>query len=323
MLKYHIKVTLLIIVFFTATMAEAIVIRHDIDDKDYQKLAERYKDSITYNDGCVGTVIDPSWVLTAAHCVTPKEQRPLFIEHLGKKYPVELIKVHPKNNTETNAYDMALLRLKWPMNNSRPAILYPLSDEQGKQVTFVGNGNFGNGIKGIISTKAILRAATNIITGASPSQLSFTFDKPEHALRLEGISGPHDSGGPAFIEQDGKLYIAGVSSWQDNQGIEGIYGVTEYYARVSPQQQWIKNILQKYKATPAMQHALLVAIKTASADTLTKQFSQHLTWKNNTNLTRELLIQLIYQLPSERSQKVINAVPELATLTLNNISLPS
>tara|TARA_R110002111_G_scaffold166657_1_gene232524 strand:+ start:326 stop:1771 length:1446 start_codon:yes stop_codon:yes gene_type:complete len=323
MLKYHIKVTLLIIVFFTATMAQAIVIRHDIDDKDYQKLAERYKDSITYNDGCVGTVIDPSWVLTAAHCVTPKEQRPLFIEHLGKKYPVELIKVHPKNNTETNAYDMALLRLKWPMNNSRPAILYPLSDEQGKQVTFVGNGNFGNGIKGIISTKAILRAATNIITGASPSQLSFTFDKPEHALRLEGISGPHDSGGPAFIEQDGKLYIAGVSSWQDNQGIEGIYGVTEYYARVSPQQQWIKNILQKYKATPAMQHALLVAIKTASADTLTKQFSQHLTWKNNTNLTRELLIQLIYQLPSERSQKVINAVPELATLTLNNISLPS
>ncbi|GAA5140580.1 ankyrin repeat domain-containing protein [Thalassotalea piscium] len=321
--KYQIKVTVLIITLLCATMSQAIVIRHDIDDKDYQKLGEKYKSSITYNDGCVGTVIDPIWVLTAAHCVTPQEQRPLFIEHLGNKYPVEFIKIHPKNNSDTNNYDMALLRLKWPMKDSRPALLYPFYDEQGKQVTFVGNGNFGNGIKGITSTKSILRAATNIITGTSKSQLSFIFDKPEEALRLEGISGPHDSGGPAFIEKNDKLYIAGVSSWQDNQGVEGIYGVTEYYARVSTQQQWINHILQEYKATPAIEHSLLLAIKTAPVDTLKKQFSQYPSWKKNTDLIRALLIQLIYQLPPERSKKVVNAVPELTTLTLNNISLPS
>lgn len=320
--KYYINITLSILALFTVNNLQAIVIRHDVDDKHYQKLGDQYRNAITYNDGCVGTVIDPMWVLTAAHCVAHEEQRPFFIEHLGNKYPVDFISVHPKNVPETNNYDMALLRLKWPMEDAKSALLYPFSDELGKQVTFVGNGNFGNGLKGITNTKAILRAATNIVTKTSKSQLSFIFDTPEDALKLEGISGPHDSGGPAFIEQNGKLYIAGVSSWQDNQGKEGIYGVTEYYARVSTQQQWITHTLEKNKPLPTKQHPLLKAIQTGSADTLKKQFTQYPTWKSNTGLTRELLIELIYQFPPNRSQKVMDAIPELTTLTLNNMSLP-
>lgn len=317
-----IYMTLIIITLFTVTKTQAIVIRHDVDDKHYQTLAKQYKKAITYNDGCVGTVIAPKWVLTAAHCVAPEQKRPFFIEHLEKKYPVEFISIHPKNDPNTNNYDMALLRLKWPMQQAQPAILYPYSDELGKQVTFVGNGNFGDGIKGITNTKAILRAANNIITDTSQSQLSFIFDHPKNALKLEGISGPHDSGGPAFIEQDGNIYIAGVSSWQKNQGIEGVYGVTEYYARVSTQQQWITDTLIKHKPQPTKPHLLLTAVQTASADSLKKQFSLYPNWTNNTALTTELLLELIYQLPANRSQLVIAAIPELAKLTISNLSLP-
>ena len=52
---------------------------------------------------------------------------------------------------------------------------------------------------------------------------------------------PGDSGGPALLEKDGTLLIAGISSGQDNraQGKEGVYGVLEYYTRVSAYAQWI------------------------------------------------------------------------------------
>lgn len=322
MCKYYFKILLFLLSFFNAYMVQAIVIRHDVDDTKYQELATQYRSSITYNDGCVGTVIDSLWVLTAAHCVTPIEERPFYIEHMDKKYPVESTSIHPKNTPDTNNYDMALLRLKWPMKDFRPALLYPYSNELGKQVTFVGNGNFGNGLNGITNTKAILRAATNTITDTSQSQLSFIFNKPENALELEGISGPHDSGGPAFIEKNGKLFIAGVSSWQDNQGVEGIYGVTEHYARVSTQRQWINNVLQKYEPIPVIEHPLLSAIKMAPVNKLKNEFSRYASWTSNKRLTRELLIELVYQLPTKRSKQVIDAIPEFTTLTLNNISLP-
>lgn len=62
---------------------------------------------------------------------------------------------------------------------------------------------------------------------------------------LEGISGPGDSGGPAFLEIDGVIFLAGVSSWQDNRaqgGRQGVYGVLEYYARVSSYVGWIDEV---------------------------------------------------------------------------------
>jgi secreted trypsin-like serine protease len=63
---------------------------------------------------------------------------------------------------------------------------------------------------------------------------------------LEGISGPGDSGGPAFITTPSGLKVAGVSSHQrNNDNGEGLYGVQEYYTRTSAHKQWIENIIAK------------------------------------------------------------------------------
>jgi len=209
------------------------------------------------------------------------------------------------------------------MKNAKPAQLYALSDEIGQQVTFVGNGNFGNGLDGITNTKAILRAATNLVTSTDKSKISFIFDEPKSALTLEGISGPHDSGGPAFIEKDGQLYIAGVSSWQDNQGVEGVYGVVEHYARVSTQHLWINTTIKKYNPVPVIKHPILTSIATVSVKSLQEQLALYPTWRMNTSLTTAILTKLIYQLPIKDVQLIISAVPELTTLKLNNISLPN
>ena len=63
---------------------------------------------------------------------------------------------------------------------------------------------------------------------------------------MEGISGPGDSGGPAFIFVAGKGYLAGISSGQSTRatkGKEGVYGVREYYVRVSSYVNWISTTI--------------------------------------------------------------------------------
>jgi secreted trypsin-like serine protease len=72
--------------------------------------------------------------------------------------------------------------------------------------------------------------------------LVFRFDAPPGGTDLEGISGPGDSGGPALIERDGRWQVIGVSSGQDANATsrEGVYGVTEYYTRVSSYLSWLR-----------------------------------------------------------------------------------
>lgn len=74
------------------------------------------------------------------------------------------------------------------------------------------------------------------------------FDSPEsdNVTTLEGIAGPGDSAGPAFIQVGSAYYLAGVGSAQSTQatdGVEGLYGVTEYYVRVSTFIQWIEETM--------------------------------------------------------------------------------
>ena len=60
---------------------------------------------------------------------------------------------------------------------------------------------------------------------------------------LEGISGDGDSGGPALLTAEETLYVAGISSYQDENSYGlGTYGVKEYYVRVSQYAGWIEQV---------------------------------------------------------------------------------
>ena len=94
-----------------------------------------------------------------------------------------------------------------------------------------------------------MRAATNRVERAEGSLLQFRFDAPGDpgATELEGISGPGDSGGPAYAETDGVRYVIGVSSAQDSRPADrkvGRYGVLEFYARVSHFADWIERTMR-------------------------------------------------------------------------------
>jgi hypothetical protein len=119
-------------------------------------------------------------------------------------------------------------------------------------VTFVGQGHSGDGVTGPAIRDGQRRAATNKIEAVKQNWLTFLFDAPPQGTDLEGISGPGDSGGPALMTIDGKTVVAGVSSGQDSRatGKEGVYGVTEYYVRVSSYAEWIRKTINAPASAP-------------------------------------------------------------------------
>lgn len=233
-----------------------IIGRHDVDKNEFLAIGEKYADSIVNlnllpdtPDG-MATFVSAEWLITAAHCAEVidqrlKEHKSHFVEFRNQYFPVDTIIIHPAYASNASV-DLALVHLsKLPEKPYEIYEVYAGEDELGSVVWIAGYGDIGNGKIGPLPNAAKeLMGGTNRITEATDWWLKFIFDAPsdENATPLEAISGPGDSGGPAFIIQGESTYFAGVGSGQSTaatNGIEGIYGVKEYYVRLSKYHDWI------------------------------------------------------------------------------------
>lgn len=226
----------------TSISASAIIKRHDVSDFKYRELGENYRQTIV--EGIVpgsngspmlgngnGTLVAPEWVLTAAHVAAalPRTRpsdgsRPANVSINGIWYPVEAVYLHPDYSGVESPQDIALIRLSEPVPGARPACLYPAGDEVGRTAVVVGTGGTGDGVTGSRRLDGKIRGATIRIGSLEKSgmQLGWRFRGPTESgvTPLEGISGPGDSGGPAFLRHRGRLCIAGVSSGQEEEALE-------------------------------------------------------------------------------------------------------
>jgi hypothetical protein len=231
----------LIATFLMVSSAQAIVIRHDRDDARYQELGAGFPAVARIIPDGTGVLVTPEFVLTAAHVARVVAGQSPRVEIQGREFAVERIFIHPEWNS--GPHDIALFRLHKPVKGVTPARLYRDADETGQTITFVGYGDHGTGLTGPKTMDGIKRGATNVIDEADDDWLFFSFDKPSDGTDLEGVSGPGDSGGPALLTRDGKVYTVGVSVFADGDGGPGLYGIREGYTRVSTHLDWIESIL--------------------------------------------------------------------------------
>lgn len=236
--------------------AAGIIIRHDRDDARYREFyaeGDRFSAVGTIGGG-MGTLIDPRWVVTAAHVVTDVQPFDPHVVIAGQQYSIERVIMHPEWRDVdevrpiSEVVDLALIRLRESVTDVEPVLLYENDDEVGREIIFVGNGQTGTGVTGPVDHDRKWRAATNTVEQARQNWLDFVFSEPPDATDLEGISGPGDSGGPALIERNGRLVILGVSSYNNSAGTGYCrYGSVEHYARISTTRQWIERTMEEYE----------------------------------------------------------------------------
>lgn len=251
-----------LLAFSTADVADAIVVRHDVVDAAYlahesafPAVFSLYTTRAGHPD-CLATLIAPGYALTAAHCTDVKKLRAAVED--GSGYPVRIAGqagavigvLLPPARTDGSRPDVAILRLRAPIAGIAPITPHVGGDEVGRVVLMPGWGGTGTGKTGARPSDGLFRIAENRVDRAENGRLYWRFDDPAggHALTLEGISGPGDSGGPALMQTASGWAIVGVSSAQRNgDGPEGVYGVEEVFVRVSDLAAWIDRVIRSGK----------------------------------------------------------------------------
>ena len=238
------------LIAFALLIQRSIVTRHDVPDQKFVEFADSLAVTaavIKYNaTDLAGTLIAPNWVLSAAHVAETLEPGDRLLTVQGDSVVVKSVAIHPGWLENGRPEDIALIELADTVSGLPVVAVYAGSDEVGRIVVIIGNGDHGTGLTGPNAHDGRMRAATNRVDSATDDYLVWGFEKPGSepgaVTRLEGISGPGDSGGPALLYVAGEYRIVGISSGQSTSatnGLEGRYGVTEYYTRVSTYADWI------------------------------------------------------------------------------------
>lgn len=159
---------------------------------------------------CTGTVIAPTAVLTAAHCLQGAQGAVVVTTANGQStaIPARSLTVHPGFGLSSGNYyvnDVAIIRTAKPLNAPRAPILISRSARQGEEALVAGFGKTGpddSSTGDIYAGRAVVSSVTD-----NHVRIDFTSDEAHPCFG--------DSGGALFVKEATGLAIVGVVSQSD------------------------------------------------------------------------------------------------------------